>query len=474
MVLPIGLRAFRLLFLPLLFTCSLAQAQQVRRVLTLNNVLDIVRKYHPVARQANLFIENAQAEQLAARGAFDPSFYVYNEQKTFDGKNYYFYTNPELKIPTWYGVTLKAGLESNGGERLINEATAGRSSYAGISFPLLQNLALDSRRAVLEQARIFIRQSEADRRNVYNNLLFDAAEAYWEWVREYQVFQVVSSAVNINEQRLRLVRSSFLGGDRAAIDTIEALTQLQNFQLLQSEALYRWQATALNLSNFLWLNDRETFTPTTAIVPDSAWNVVDVQLYPLPIVQDVVARAMAAHPKLQSLDAKLDVLEVERRLRWQSLLPTLNINYNFLNKGYEPWKGIGQNLLQNNYKYGIEVGMPLLLRQARGNYKIAGIKIRNTTLEQDQTRVEIENKVQDYYNQVLTLRQQVKLFEDALENYIRLLRAEEVKFSIGESSLFLLNTRENKVLETTQKLVELKTKFFKAQVALQWAGGVLE
>jgi hypothetical protein len=44
---------------------------------------------------------------------------------------------------------------------------------------------------------------------------------------------------------------------------------------------------------------------------------------------------------------------------------------------------------------------------------------------------------------------------------------------VGESSLFLLNTRENKVLESMQKLAELKTKFFKSYRAVAWASGQL-
>ena len=113
-----------------------SNAQQ--KVLTLDNVLDIVRQYHPIARQANLIVDSARASQMAARGAFDPSFYVDNQQKTFDGKKYYYYTNPELKIPTWYGVDIKAGLEDNGGERITREATTGRTSYVGVSLPYLK------------------------------------------------------------------------------------------------------------------------------------------------------------------------------------------------------------------------------------------------------------------------------------------------------------------------------------------------
>ncbi|GEO12177.1 TolC family protein [Segetibacter aerophilus] len=465
--------------LPILFTivstlASLTQGHSQENILTLEQVFDIVRRYHPVAKQANLIVDSAEANRLSAKGGFDPSFYISNQQKTFDGKNYYFYTNPELKIPTWYGIDFKAGLEDNGGDRLTTEATKGRSSYVGMSLPLLKNLVTDRRRTTLQQARILVKQGEAVRRNELNNLLFDAATAYWNWVREHQVYKVTTNVVSINEARLQLVRRSFFGGDRAAIDTVEALTQLQNFQFMASEAQYRWLAAGLELSNFLWLENEQPFQLPANVIPDTAWSVVNVHQHPVPSLENALATAKSTHPKIQTYDQKLQVLEAERRLKFQSLLPSLNFNYNFLNKGYEPWKGVGQNVFENNYKYGIEFGLPLFLRQGRGEYKGAKIKIQATDLQRDQATLEIENKVRDYFNQVVTLRTQVKIYEDAYNNYLRLLRAEETKFSIGESSLFLLNSRENKVLEIRQKLLELKTKFFKSLVAVQWATGNLK
>ena len=94
-------------------------------------------------------------------------------------------------------------------------------------------------------------------------------------------------------------------------------------------------------------------------------------------------------------------------------------------------------------------------------------------MQRDQTELEIQNKVKSYYNEIVTLRQQVQLFDDAYNNYIQLLRAEEFKFSIGESSLFLVNSRELKAIETLQKLTETRTKFYKAIVGLNWAAGTL-
>jgi hypothetical protein len=63
--------------------------------------------------------------------------------------------------------------------------------------------------------------------------------------------------------------------------------------------------------------------------------------------------------------------------------------------------------------------------------------------------------------------------EQMVTNYTRLFVGEETRFNIGESSLFLINSRENKVLEVVQKLIEYKTKYFKGYQAVYWAAGVL-
>jgi outer membrane protein TolC len=54
-----------------------------------------------------------------------------------------------------------------------------------------------------------------------------------------------------------------------------------------------------------------------------------------------------------------------------------------------------------------------------------------------------------------------------------LLQVEETKFNLGESSLFLVNARENKLLETEQKYAELRAKFFISLQAIQAAAGTL-
>ncbi|WZL89778.1 hypothetical protein VS868_03300 [Salinimicrobium sp. 3283s] len=85
------------------------------QVLSYPEFLAYVKQYHPMVRQANLQLEMGEAELLKARGAFDPKLEVDYSRKEFKGTEYYDLLNSTFKIPTWYGVELKAGFEQNEG-----------------------------------------------------------------------------------------------------------------------------------------------------------------------------------------------------------------------------------------------------------------------------------------------------------------------------------------------------------------------
>ena len=449
--------------------CELVVAQE--KILSLENTLDIVRKYHPVAKQSVLLVDMAEANLQSSRGAFDPSFYTRNEKKTFDGKNYFNYSNPELKIPTWFGINVKAGLENNQGGSINPELTPNKSTYVGVSFPVLKGLLLDQRRAALQQSKLMVQMNKQEQLLVLNDLLFDAAEVYWKWVAAYQIHEVLSSAVIFNQKRFEFVKLAFVSGDRAAIDTTEALSQLQTIQTIQSQAWLELQKQRLLLSNFMWNENAEAYELADEIVPDPSWNMVNIVNYPKPLLDESISQASLAHPKLLSLGVKQRVLEVEKRLKFQSLLPSLDVKYNFLNEGYSINKLFAQPLLENNYKFGLQFGMPLFQREARGDYRAAKIKISDLDYTQQQTRTQIINKVKASYNELLATQNQVLLYQGNVQNQQLLLKAEETKFAIGESSMFLVNTRETKLLESQQKLAELKAKFFKSILAIQWSAG---
>jgi len=149
---------FKRILLPIL-GCFVIQCVDAQ-VFSPEDFIQQVKQFHPVIRQAGLLERKANAELQIAKGGFDPTLTYENYQKTFDGKNYYLYTNPEIKIPTSIaGLDVKSGLENNGGFNLNPETSAGKNSYLGVEIALGKGLLLDKRRATVQQAKIFQQQS---------------------------------------------------------------------------------------------------------------------------------------------------------------------------------------------------------------------------------------------------------------------------------------------------------------------------
>ncbi|MFY7651516.1 MAG: TolC family protein [Chitinophagaceae bacterium] len=447
-----------------------AQNKAVPTVVSPDAFIQIVKKYHPLAKQANLLVDKANAELMAAKGAFDPVIQMDAQRKTFDGKNYFFYTNPELKLPTPIGMDIKTGIEDNGGQFISSETTRGQSSYLGAEIALAKGLLIDKRRAALQQAKLLTGQSEQERLNAVNNLLFDAYADYWKWAGNFRLYAIYNKFVSVAADRLRLVRVGFLNGDRALMDTVEAFTQLQNFRLLQSEALLDYANASVDLSYYLWDENQKGYLVPDEWIPDTVQFALNIAPKNL---NEIITQAAIQNPALRSYEYKLNMLEVERKLKFQSLLPTLNLKANILNRDPFVIKGVDAAFIQNNFKWGIDFKIPIFLREGRGEYKKAQIKIKETNLDFINKQRQVENKIRYYFNEASALSDQLFIIQDMYKNYLSLLKNEELRFAQGESSLFLINSRENKTLEALQKQVALQIKFQKARYAVEWAAGLL-
>lgn len=460
------------LVLILLFLAKLSLAQEPSgdRSLSAAQVMAIVKKYHPVARIADIHIEQAKAAIMIARGQFDPQLYSSNAQKTFDGTDYYNYNRPELNIPTWFGVNIHSGIEYLSGSRTDPQETAGKTSYFGLTVPLAKNLLMDKRRAALQTAKIYRDASVIEKRIQLNNILQESVAAYWSWVLQYQVTEVLKNAVEVNRKRVEFIKTSFRLGDRPGIDTIEAIAQLQNMELMQYQAQLDFTNAGLALSVYLWTAEQQPYNLPVEVVPaDQA----GIHISEIPALDSLLNTARLNHPELQWYTYKLDALSVEKKLKFQELLPAVNFTYNQLGKGYDVLKTATGPLFENNFRYGFSVGIPLRFSTGRGEYRKTKLKIMETVTERQYKQMQVETKLRSYYNELMVLRNQVSLQENNYRNYQLLLQGEEIRFKNGESSLFLVNTRENKTLEALQKLQELRNKYLKTLNSLQWATGQL-
>lgn len=455
------------LLLPV-FAVTDAQAQAAE-TLTPEAFISQVKQYHPIARQAGIGVERAAAALTAARGNFDPVAEMDFANKELGGTEYYRYSNAEIKIPTITGITVKSGFENSEGKYINPELTNGVASYIGVEVPLLKGLLLDKQRASLKQAKLFTSQSIQERANTINDLLYNAYSAYWQWAGAYQLYYLYSKYLAVAQKRMNLVRLAYNSGDRSVGDTIEAYSQLQNFLLLRNDAAIQLNAGRYDLSAFLWDEQLKPYVLAENYVPDTtAFNV----MASLPQVDSLETALLGGHPALQIYQAKARMLTIDRQLKLQNMLPTFNIKANVLSKNYYDKLSFGGAYLNNNYKFGFTLKTPLFLRQARGEYREAKLKISENNTMISLKTWELISKLKKYYNEALLYQQQLQTAQGIRVSYAALLKIEELKFSQGESSLFLVNARENKLLDAEQKLTELKAKYQKSVSAIEWVTGV--
>ena len=125
----------------------------------------------------------------------------------------------------------------------------------------------------------------------------------------------------------------------------------------------------------------------------------------------------------------------------------------------------------NNHKIGVDLAFPLFLRAERGKLRQVQLKNQQTGLERQQTGRDIVNEVQRAWNQLAALEKQITTQQQTATNQQILVQAEVSKFQLGESSLFLVNSRETKLIDLLIKLEELRTKHQKALANLWYAAG---
>ena len=436
--------------------------------LNLDAYLALVKKYHPLALQANLNKEKAFYVRLQAIGGFDPKLEIMREQKVFNGRTYYDYLIPEVKLPLWYGIDLKGSYTSYNGEYVNpeNKVPENGLSFLGLSVPLGKGLLIDERRAALKQASIYQKMAANEQQQMLNDLFMNAANTYIAWLNTWMNTKVYEQAVILAQNRLNGTRQLLQNGDRPAIDTLEAVTLLQTRQ----QKLEEYRTQLLNKKNdlvaYLWL-DQLTPTDPTKIdaVPDQG---VLSLILPDSLLNAEAAVIASANPEVKNYGLKILQLEVEKRLKLEDIKPTLNFNLGLLNSGRQPFNNLNTNWIQNNQKFGFTFAMPLTFTKQRAAYGLAKIKIKEAKYEQlDKTNL-VTVKWNNYRNELSNLEMQVKIHKEMVKNNTALLAGEEVKFKMGESSLFLLNTREQKLLEIQEKLNEISAKRVTTIVYLRW------
>ena len=451
------------IYLVFLFICSLVWGQEQNlKELNYNEFLGYVKKYHPLVKSANLEINQAQANLMMARGGFDPKIEADFDQKQFKDKEYYSVFNSSFKIPTWYGIEVKAGFDNSEGIYLNPENTLPNQGLTslGITIPIGQGLLINQRMADLRKAKIQIQLSQAERKLQAIEVLYNASLAYFNWKRNYSEVQLYKDYLKNAEIRYKGILTLIKNGDKPAIDSVEAGIVLKTRKWNLEDSGLKLAKAKLELSNYLWLDNNVPLELQDDVFPENKLEqTISETLKTNELLSENIS--IENHPKINSLENKLAILEVDRKLKANSLLPKMDVGYHYLS---EPNYWNDTNF--NNYKVGINFSFPLFLRKERGSLQLAKFKIQDAQLSLNFEKLQLKNKINAQQTELESITKQRKIISELVNDNSQMLQSEERLFSMGESSIFLLNSRENNLVSIQLTQLGLENRFLNSNAEL--------
>lgn len=445
------------LFLAFLFLGFAATAQDITsKEFTYTEFLGYVKKYHPLVKNANLEINKAQANLMMARGGFDPKIEVDFSKKEFKDKEYYSILNSSFKIPTWYGIEIKAGFDNSDGIYLNPQNTLPNQglSSLGVTVPLGQGLFINQRMADVRKAKMQMQLSQAERKLQAIAVLYDASQAYFNWKKNFNEVQLYDEYNENAQIRFKGIQSLINQGDKPAIDSVEAGIIVKNRKLSLEDSNLKLAKSKLELANFLWLENNIPLELSDELIPETQ---LEFTIQESLKTNDLLNTdfSITNHPKINALQSKIDMLNVERKLKANMLLPKIDVGYSYIS---EP--SYIDNYQFKDYKIGLDFYFPLFLRKERGSLKLAKFKVQETEFTLDLEKVQLTNKINAQKMEIESLLRQKELIKGLVQDNLTMLNSEERLFSFGESSLFLINTRENNLVSAQLSKIALENRFY--------------
>ncbi len=423
-----------------------------------------VYDFAPAVRNSGLEVDIQNQEWLEAKSAFEPKLIGGYDRKNFDNKTYYNKLDAGVKVTTPLGVKVSGGYADNDGVYLNPESNVPVQGlvYAGIEVPLGAGMFTDAERTLVKQQRLERNAASLLNTLAVNDHLLESGEAYWDWYEGVMLLNLSQEAIILAQNRLRLVTRKNTIGEAADIDTLEAFINFQNRQAFLLESTVKWEKYRNKVQNYIWMPEmtKELLAPEvdldyTVTLPDS-------------FTEREITRL---HPLISLLDTDSLINRASLALAREFYKPQVDLAFKLQEDGGTVGN-FDYNPQQNNY-IGLNVYMPLLLRKQRAKANQSLIKEEMIGKKKQEMIVKILNAQRTFHNNTLNLKETIDLWSVASTNYKRMLNAEQTKFTLGESSLFVVNSRELKWIAAREKYIKSYVEYRKAILRYYHSLGVL-
>ena len=388
----------------------------------------------------------------------------------------------------------------------------------GISAPLLRNRLIDRERAQLKVRQKNLDLSQIDFELRVIDIALRVEQAYWDLAAARDAVEVRADAVKVAREQLERNRRQIDAGVLPPVELAASEAELQR-RLDSWYAAVNLVTETENALKILLAPERSDPLWADEIVPIEHRSVSGPpEIFELRESADL---AIKQRPELRAIEVRQQINQVEKEQAVNLVKPQVNLVAAYINTGLagtlqtqeNPFAGLqrlsgerlnelsrlaglppipavsfgqvpgqlvggyGQtlsNLFGGNFQsvqVGLEFDLPFRNREARSNLAQTNIAEKRLKLQRAQAEQLIEAQVRNAYQAIQTARQRMaaaaastRAAKEKLDSEIRL-------FQSGESTNFLVLTRQNEFADSRQREVAATLEFNKAVARLDQALG---
>jgi outer membrane protein TolC len=382
--------------------------------------------------------------------------------------------------------------------------------------PLWRNRSIDSFRAVVQVRRKQKDVSEKDFEVRVIDILTQVQQAYWDLVAARQDVSVQADGVELAAKQLAQNQRLIDSGTLAPIELSASESELERRKDTYFSSVGTLTAAENNVKMLL-LPDRRHEIWGDEIIPTDA-NSLDVPQ--TDDLREAVAEALKRRPELKQISLRKESNQIDQRLNADQIKPQVNLVASYASAGLSgtpnnlpnpitastqplvdrlnllsaqaglapftlgsssvPANLIGgygnvlSSVFSGNYQTlqaGIALDFTARNRSARANYSTSLIAAKRLDYEQSRAEQLIEVQVRNALQAIQTSRQRITAAEAAERAAKEKLDSETRLFRTGESTNFLVLTRQDEYLDARRRAVVAHLDLNKSVAQLEQALG---
>lgn len=425
------------------------------------DVLNSVDKNFPLIIAAKQAIAKAKAGNYAAHGAFDPV--IKSEALASTAGPYKNHNlDVEYRIPTISngGYVFTGYRYGQGDYPIYNQGylTENKGEIrTGVAFPLLNGREVDANRTSLALSKVNIHIQQENLRLTRLETKLEASVAYWRWRGELLKLHLAKQLLALASERQKAIEKRFEHGDAAKVEVVENdrfILQRRAAVVLAQRAL---QKAAFYLSMYFRDETGKPIIITSAShlneLPDIHFSTNSTQYF-----LDRLALLVDQYPRQKIFNYERQMINANLRLADNTRLPRLDMSVYYAqdmgrNNAHVPINDKSLNL-------GFNFSFPVLQRRAYGDIEQNKRALNELTEKQTFLHEKLSMQLRDSINQAIADKQEAELARDEVKLSYQVERAEIKRFVNGDSTLFLVNQREQSTFDSRIRAVNAAINFF--------------